>query len=475
MSNRVNATFAPQSVKSAIDQLRERIAGDVVLPGDEDYQSARQMQAFTHDHFPSIIVRATSPADVAEAVKFARQNHIPLSVRGGGHSVAGYSVADGAVVIDLTRMRGVSIDPERETARVQGGARSIDLAGPAHEYGLALSTGDTGSVGLGGLVTGGGIGYFVRKYGIAADRLLSAKLVNANGEIITASPLENADLFWAIRGGGGNFGIVVEFEFKLVPVRYVYGGALMLPATREVIRGYLDYAESAPDDLTTMATIVHAPPAPFIPEERVGERALLILAAYCGDPADGEMALAPLRELAEPIADTITTIPYPAIFEYMAWAEAPHGAAIRMMFTDEIPDATIDDFIDAIDNATSPFAGIHLRGLGGALARIPQESTAFVHRERKYFVAILGVWMDPSENGDAHREWTNALWTKIAHLRDGVYVNFLEDEGDARVREAYPGAVYRRLADVKAKYDPDNVFHFNQNVRPATQEQRAAA
>lgn len=465
----------PLDAARSIDELRLRITGEVILPGDDSYQDARQLQGFTYSRFPSIIVRAASPADVVAALRFARRHGLPFSVRGGGHSLAGFSVMDGALVIDLSDMKAVTIDAERQTARVQGGARSIDLAIPAHEHGLALSTGDTGSVGLGGLVSGGGIGWFVRKYGLAADRLLSARVVLATGEIVTASANENADLFWAIRGGGGNFGIIVEFEFQLVPVKMIYGGALVLPATREVVRAYLEHSIAAPDELSSTATITHAPPAPFVPEDRVGERVLLILAAWTGDPAEGERVLAPLRALAEPVADTITTIPYPEMFQYMAFAEAPHGASIRMMFTDEIPDQTIDEFIEAIDNATSPVSGLHLRGLGGQLSRRPLDSTAFVHRERRFFVAILGLWFDPEDDGSAHREWTEALWQKISHLRDGVYVNFLEDEGRGRVREAYPDEVYRRLAAVKQQYDPENVFKFNQNIKPAAEVARQAA
>ena len=475
MTNAEATSLTREPALSPLESLRRQLSGDILLPGDETYQVARQMISFSHNNFPAVIVKAATNEDVALGVRFAREHGIPLSVRSGGHSVAGHSVIDGAVTIDLTGMKGVTIDPETRLARVQGGARSVDLAWPANQLGLALSTGDTGSVGLGGLVTGGGIGYFVRKYGIAADRLRSATIVTADGDIITASANVNPDLFWAIRGGGGNFGIIVEFEFELVPVETVYAGALILPATREVVRGYLDYAADAPEDLTTIATMVHVPPAPFVPEHRIGESALLILAVFDGDEESGKAAMAPLRALGEPIADTLSMVPYPAIFQYMEWAEAQHGGDIRMLFTDEIPDSTIDDFIDAMDKATSPFAGIHLRGLGGAFARVPRESTAFVHRDRKYFVAILGVYMDPADDPEVHSKWTQDIWSKISHLSQGVYVNFLQDEGESRIRDAYPGIVHERLAAVKAKYDPDNVFRHNQNIRPASDARQQAA
>lgn len=459
-----------------IDELRTRVQGEVILPGDESYETTRHGANLLYNRFPSVIVRASRSEDVAETVTFARANGIPFSVRCGGHSVGGFSVVDGAVLIDLAGMTGVEIDPVRQVAKVQGGARSYDLAIPAHEHGLALSTGDTGTVGLGGLVTGGGVGWFVRKYGIAADRLLSAKLVLADGSVVTASALQNSDLFWAIRGGGGNFGVIVEFEFKLVPVKHVYGGAIILPATREVVRGYLEYSATAPDELTTMATITHAPPAPFIPEDRLGERVLLVLAAWIGDAAEGPEAMAPLRALAEPIADTVETVPYPVMFQYMQFAEAPHGGRVKMMFTNEVPDETIDGWIEAVDNAPSPMAGIHLRGLGGQLARIPADSNAFVHRDKKYFVSVLGLWDETVTDEAPHVAWADETWERMKHLSEGVYVNFIGDEGEARVREAYAKGTYERLAQVKAKYDPDNVFRFNQNVRPATPDsQRKAA
>jgi len=460
---------------ASLEQLRTRIAGQVVLPGDELYQEARKVHDFQWDRFPSVIVRVANISDIAESVKFARRHQLPFTVRSGGHSAAGYSVMDGALVIDLSQFKRVVIDPERRRARVQAGATSGDLAGPAHAYGLALSTGDASSVGLGGLATGGGIGWFVRKYGLAADRLRSANIVTADGNIIRASATEHPDLFWAIRGGGGNFGIVAEFEFELVPVGFVHAGALVLPLTPEVVRGYLECALRAPDELSTIGAIGFAPPAPFIPEDRVGKPALVILAVWVGVPDEGDRALEPLRNLAPAIADTIQPIPYPAMFEYTAAASAPHGATIRSMFTNELPDSAIDDMIESLGSATSPVAMIQFRPLGGEFARIDRDSTAFVHRDKNFMVTVLSLWLDENDNGDAHREWVETLWSKISHLRDGVYSNFLGLEGEARTREAYTESVYRRLAEVKAMYDPDNVFRYNQNIRPAQAARQEAA
>jgi FAD/FMN-containing dehydrogenase len=288
-----------------LSALSGRISGDVIVSHDPRYDTARQVMIFSVDRRPLAIVRAANAHDVAEAVTYARAYDLPLAVRSGGHSIAGSSMIDDGIVIDLSGMKDVAIDPETRTARVGAGATSGDLAGPASMHNLALSTGDTSSVGIGGLTLGGGIGFMVRKHGLTIDNLLAAQVVTAAGEIVTVSADQHPDLFWAIRGGGGNFGIVTEFTFRLAPVSQILGGVLMLPATREVLRGYLDYAPTAPDDLTTIANLMHAPPAPFVPPDRVGTPVLMILVCWTGDLAAGERALAPLRALATPVAEAV--------------------------------------------------------------------------------------------------------------------------------------------------------------------------
>jgi FAD/FMN-containing dehydrogenase len=282
---------------------------------------------------------------------------------------------------------------------------------------------------------------------------------------VTASPDEHPDLFWAIRGGGGNFGIITEFVFRLAPVGQVLGGALILPATKEVIRGYLDYSVKAPEDLTTMADLMLAPPAPFIPEDRVGEPILMILTVWTGSIEDGEKALAPLRALAEPVADTLAPMPYPAIYEYSEEVAARHAAAVRSMFASEISDATIDTILETMATA-GPVDIVQFRGLGGAMAAVPTDATAFGQRDKDYLVLIVSCWFDPAEDPAPHHAWTESLWEKVRGDGDGVYVNFLENEGEARVREAYGSANFERLREVKAKYDATNLFRFNQNIRP---------
>jgi FAD/FMN-containing dehydrogenase len=307
----------------------------------------------------------------------------------------------------------------------------------------------------------------VRKYGLTIDSLLSARVVTANGDVVTASADEHPDLFWAIRGGGGNFGILTELELRLAPIGHVLAGDLLLPASREVIRGYLEYTASAPDELTTLANLMHAPPAPFVPPERVGELVLSILPCWTSNARDGERALAPLRALARPVADTIRRIPYPQIYQHTAHQAIRHGWSMRSTFANHLSDATLDATLEAMEQATSPYSIVQLRGLGGAFARIGNEETAFAHRDKRYLFAAVGVWLDPAEDAAPHRAWTETLWQRVRHEGDGVYVNFLADDGPARLGEAYPEATLTRLARVKRAYDPDNLFRFNQNVQPA--------
>ncbi len=455
-----------------LDALAGQLRGDLITPGHPAYDEARRVVNFTVDRHPLAIVRAADAADVAAAVTFARAYDVPLAVRSGGHSVARLSIIDDALIVDLSHMQQVRIDPEARVARVQPGATSGDLAGPANAHGLALTTGDTHSVGFGGLTSGGGVGFMVRKYGLTIDNLLAAEVVTAAGEIVTASEDERADLFWAVRGGGGNAGIVTEFTFRLAPVSQILGGELILPATREVVRGYLDYVTAAPDDLTTIAHLMHAPPAPHVPQELVGQLVFSILICWSGDLAAGQDAVAPLRALATPLVDALSPMPYPDIYRFTAHQAEPHAAAIRMMFANDFSDAALDAALAAMQAASSPYNLIQFRGLGGAFARVPAGATAFAHRDQRFFFAIIGLWIDPEVEAAPHQAWTAALWEQVRHEGRGVYVNFLEEEGEGRVREAYPPATYARLAAIKRRYDPTNLFRFNQNVPPDDGAQR---
>ncbi|GBD16795.1 Mitomycin radical oxidase [bacterium HR26] len=447
--------------------LEQRLRGTLLRPGMPAYDSARQLMNRAVTRRPAAIAQVADTQDVVEVVRFARDHGLPLGVRSGGHSPAGHGMADDALVVDLSGMKRVTIDPDSRLARVEAGVTSGELAAVTQPRGLAISTGDTSSVGFGGLATGGGIGFMVRKYGLTIDNLVAAQVVTASGKLVTASEREHPDLFWAIRGGGGNFGIVTEFTLRLAEVGQILGGDLVLPASREVIRGYLDYVAGAPDELTTIANLMHAPPAPYIPEARVGEVVLSILATWAGDESEGQRALAPLRALAEPVADTVGLMPYPAMFNFTAHQAVPIPHCIRHAFAYQVSDAVVDAALDAVEHASSPLSMLQFRGLGGAMARVEAEATAFAHRDARYMVTALALWMDESEDATPHRAWMDSVWPTIRAAGAGAYVNFLEDEGHERIREAYPLPTLARLAEVKRAYDPHNMFRYNQNIAPA--------
>jgi FAD/FMN-containing dehydrogenase len=307
-----------------------------------------------------------------------------------------------------------------------------------------------------------------RAYGLAIDNLLSARVVTATGEALTATPIENPDLFWAIRGGGGNFGIVTEFTFRLAPVDHIVGGFLALPITRETMRGFLDLSWNAPEELTTLGHILRLPPLPFVPAEWVGQPVLAILACWSGDVSKGQAALDPFRALGTPIVDLISEMPYPEIYKLTDHQAGPHGAAIRMMFADDLSDASIDSLIAAIEQPSSPMDLVQIRAMGGAAGRVDPCETAFSHRDQRYFLSIIGLWLDPSDTGEAHFAWAEKTFDAVKHDGHGVYVNFLQDEGEARIREAYGDANYERLARIKKFYDPTNLFNHAQNIQPAS-------
>ena len=367
--------------------------------------------------------------------------------------------------MDLSLLKGISINADEGTARVQPGVTSGELAGPANAHGLALTTGDTSSVGMGGLATGGGIGFMVRKFGLTIDNLISAQVVTADGSILTASETENPDLFWGIRGGGGNFGIVTEFEFRLARVGQILGGGIVFPATREVIRGYVDYTPDAPEDLTTIGELMLAPPAPFIPAEWVGKPVFMVLVCWTGDIEEGQKAVEPLRKLATPVAEIISPMPYPGIYNLTAEAAVRHGNGVRSIFQLAISDDCIDKMIAAMPDGKAMMNMVQIRGLGGALAAVPPDATAFSDRDARYLTSVIAVWADPNEDATPHRDWIRSLYDQICHEASGVYVNFIETEGEERIRECY-GENIGRMVELKRKYDPANMFRYNQNIKP---------
>jgi hypothetical protein len=451
---------------AAIRDFQSHLLGDAIRPQDAAYDSARQVWNRAIDRRPALVVRAADAADVIRSVSFARDNELPLAVRSGGHSMAGHSTVDDGIVIDLSRMQGMSVDADRRVAWVQPGLTWGGYAERAHAYGLGTTSGDSGTVGIGGLALGGGVGWMVRKYGLTVDNMLSAEIVTADGRLVRASADEHPDLFWALRGGGGNFGVATAFQFNLHPAGTILGGGVIYPATREVLRGWADYAPQAPEELTTIVFIMKAPPLPFIPAEHVGKLIALIGYCYAGDLDEGQRALEPLRNLATPLADLTSPMPYPGMFELTREAAQPQPHFIRAGFMPAFDDGSIDAIVEHGQRMPVPTGLIQLRGLGGAMARVPSDATAFAHRDKPFFASVIGGYRAPQE-AEPQFAWMQGLWSELEPKAEGVYVNFLEDEGERRVRQAYSTLGYRRLAEVKRRYDPQNLFNMNQNIRPA--------
>jgi FAD/FMN-containing dehydrogenase len=451
-----------------ISSLEKRLRGEVVRPGDDAYDQARRVWNAVVDRRPALIVRPREVADVIEAIDFARTNDVPLAVRGGGHSPAGYGTVDGGLVVDLSNMKRLDVDPERRVAQAEPGLSWGEYNARTHERGLATPGGDVTAVGTAGLTLGGGMGWLMRKHGMAIDNVLEIDVVTADGRLRTASETEHPDLFWALRGGGGNFGIATGFRYRLHPVKTVVGGAIVHHATRGVLRAYAEASAEAPDDLTTITTLLKAPPLPFIPPDAHGTPVHVIMPCYTGDLDAGQRALTPLRTLAghTPIADTTGPMPYPALYGLTAMAAVSRPHAIRNAYLRELTDETIEIILDFLNRATSPFGVIALRELGGAMARVPVDATAFAHRDKAFYVAADNAWEEESRP-EPHVAWTHAFGQAVRPHAHGAYSGFLEDEGEDRVRAAYSPATYTRLAAIKRRYDPENLFRLNPNIQPA--------
>ena len=439
----------------------------MITGADADYDRARRVFYPSVDRRPAAIVRPSDADEVARVVALAREEELELAVRSGGHSLAGHSVTEGGILLDLSGLRALEIDVEGHTAWAQTGLTAGEYTAAAGAHGLATGFGDTGSVGIGGLTLGGGIGYLVRKHGLTIDDLLAAELVTADGEVLRVDGETHPDLFWAIRGGGGNFGVATRFKFRLHPEDTIVGGMLVLPATADVITSLVAAAEAAPDELSAIANIMVAPPMPFLPEAAHGKPAILAFICYAGSVEAGERAVAPFRALAEPLADQLRPMRYPEIFALTEGGPAPVEEVARSLFLDAVDLDAAQTIVDRLRVSTASFAVAQLRVLGGAMARVPPEATAFAHRGRR-LLAALGAVYERADETPAHEEWVTGFAGELSRGDPGVYVNFLGDESDARVREAYPGATWDRLAEIKLRYDPANLFRLNQNVPPAS-------
>jgi FAD/FMN-containing dehydrogenase len=451
----------------SIPKLRADVGGRVIGPDDDGYDEARTPFYGGIDRHPAAIVRVKDDMDVARVVALARETGLELAVRSGGHSISGLCVSEGGIVIDLADMRALEIDPEARTAWAQTGLTAVEFTTAAAEHGLGIGFGDTGSVGIGGITLGGGVGYLVRKHGLTIDSLQAADIVTADGEIRRVDAENEPDLFWAIRGGGGNFGVATRFRFGLHQIDTVVGGMLLLPATVDTIAGFMAEAEESPDELSSIANVMPAPPMPFVPDEAHGKLAIMALMTYAGDPEAGQRALAPFRALAEPIADMLRPMPYPEV--YPPEEEGYHPVATgRTMFVDAIGRPEAETILEHLGTSTAMMGVAQLRTLGGAMARVPADATAFAHRQSKIMVNVAAVYERPDEVA-VHGPWVEAFAAALHQSDDGAYVNFLADEGEARIRAAYPGSTWDRLRRIKARYDPTNLFRLNQNIPPAAE------
>jgi len=449
--------------------LALRLRGVLILPGDAGYEAARGVWNGAADRRPAIIVRCADVEDVVATVQFAREQSLEVSVRSGGHSFAGYGTNDGGLVIDLSLMKAITVDQEQRIARIEPGLTWGEVAGILQPSGLALTSGDTSSVGVGGLLLGGGIGWMLRKYGLTIDHLRAVELVTADGEILRASVGEHSELFWGLRGGGGNFGIATAFEVDLHQGGMVLGGAVFYDAAEaeSILRTYAHYATAAPDELTTLATLMAAPPAPFIPQEKHGVPCVAIVVCYTGDLEEGPRVVAPLRQLGTPIADLISPMPYPAMFALTEKATIrgmQHAA--RSLFLKKFSDEVVHTIVEEVAAIMSPMTLVQIRVLGGAMSRVPANATAFVHRDKQALLMVSN-FAPPAVDGAPARARTEQFWQSLRPYADGAYVNFLGDEGEQRIHEAYPPSTYERLAALKKRYDPTNMFHLNQNITPA--------
>ena len=443
---------------SSLDSLGRGLGATIIRKGDAGYDSARRVWNGMIDRSPAIIVRPTSTAEVVAAVNLARDNGLVLAVRGGGHNAAGLGVCDDGVVIDLSAMRSVRVDAANRIAYVQGGALWRDLDAATHGHGLATTGGLISSTGVGGLTLGGGLGWMMRQHGLACDNVIAAEIVTADGQVRRASATENPDLFWAIRGGGGNFGVVTTFEFKLHPMKTLYAGMLVFPGPRapEVLRRYRDLAMSAPDELTLFTGLMTSPD---------GQPITAILTAFNGSASDGEKALRPIRELG-PVADQVGEMPYPAL-QSMLDDGFPHGLNVywRSDFLKGLPDAALDMLVDRFSAITSPLSALLIEQFGGAVARVPADETAFAQRDALFNLAIISRWADAA-TAQTHIDWAKKSSEAAREFASGgVYVNYLGVEGADRVKAAY-GSKYDKLVAVKTKYDPSNLFSMNQNILP---------
>ena len=453
---------------STIEELRERVRGSVITAEDEGYEQARRVYNAMIDKRPRVIVRPANAGDVISAVDFARDNDLDLAIRGGSHSVPGFGTCDDGVVVDLSSMRGVRVNPGNQTARAEGGATWGDFNAATYPFGLATTGGIISTTGVGGLTLGGGIGYLARGMGLSCDNLISADVVTADGRVLVASEQKNEDLFWALRGGGGNFGVVTSFKFKLGPVKDIYGGPIFFDLERagDVLRFFREFIADAPEQLGGFPAFQIAPPLPFLPEDRHGKPHVAIVACWSGPLDEGEQAIRPLREVAPIVGEFVGPMPYPAL-NSMFDALVPPGLQHywKANFNTELSDGAIEGHLQHAPGLPAVNSTVHIYPIDGACHRVGADETAFAYRNANFATVIAGMWPDPAQN-EANIQWVRDYYQATApHSEAGGYINFMsEDDGD-RIQANYRNH-YDRLVEIKRKYDPGNLFHVNQNIAP---------
>jgi FAD/FMN-containing dehydrogenase len=446
-------------------QLAVDLEGQVLTAEDQAYDEARTVFAAHVDRRPALIARVAGPEDIARVIAHARETGSELAVRSGGHSPAGHGVSDGGIVIDLSALRSFELDPAGRAAWAGAGLSAGAFTVAAGEHGLATGFGDTGSVGIGGITLAGGIGFLVRKHGLTIDDLLAAEIVTADGRLRRVDAETEPELFWALRGGGGNFGVVTRLKYRLHPVDTVVGGLLVLPATPEAIAGFVAEAERAPDELSTIANVMLAPPLPFVPEELHGSFVVMAKMVYAGDIEAGQRAVAPFRALAQPVADLLRPMKYPDMYpDEQGYRPA---AVARATFAGSVGSRQAETILERIGESSATMAACEIRVLGGAMARVPADATAFAHRQSRMMINVAAIYDPSTSERSEHTAWARGLSAELDDGDPGAYAGLLADEGEQRVRAAYPGATWERLAAVKATYDSDNVFRLNQNIPPA--------
>jgi FAD/FMN-containing dehydrogenase len=455
-------------VTAKLDDLRALVRGSVIGPDDDGYEEARVVYNAMIDRRPAAVVRAANAGDVMAGVDFACENGLDLAVRGGGHSVPGFGTCDGGVVIDLSGMRGVRVDPASSTARAEGGATWGDFNAATYPFGLATTGGIISTTGVAGLTLGGGIGYLTRGFGLSLDNLVSADVVTADGRFQTASERENADLFWALRGGGGNYGVVTSLEFRLHPVKDIYGGPMFfeLSEVANVLEFFRSYIADAPEEMGAFPAFQIAPPLPFIPEDRHGDTFIAMVACWAGPLEQGESALKPFHDVAPVVAEFVGPMPYPALNSAFD-ALVPPGLQHywKASFVKELTDGAIAAHGQHGPDIPVVNSTMHIYPINGAAHRVASDATAFAYRDANFATVIAGMWPDPSQN-EANTKWVRDYYDAIApHSEAGGYVNFMAGDDQDRIKANYKGN-YDRLVEIKRKFDPDNLFHLNQNISP---------